>query len=189
MNIVRMTLNKIKMMAVVTLVFILIISIFLVVGPIFTGLQIYNKASNANKSIDDYIKGVDTIKNELKIELGTLEINMSACYGSVNALSTQLDSCNRNLMACIRDSEKQTFMAQSCKEDVEKLRVSTSSEIENLKTQLNKKIEEQDLLTSNVAKNTCCKAKIDNPNVNFYKVENNKIVCSDESGISLNCTM
>src|SRR3989344_7333378 len=113
MNIVRMTLNKIKMMAVVTLVFILVISIFLVVGPIFTGIQIYNKASNANKSIDDYIKGVDTIKNELKIELGTLEINMSACYGSVNALSTQLDSCNRNLMACIRDSEKQTFMAQS----------------------------------------------------------------------------
>lgn len=44
-----------------------------------------------------------------------------------------------------------------------------------------------DLLAKNVANNICCKAKVDNPNIKYYAVENDRIVCLEEGELGISC--
>jgi hypothetical protein len=60
----------------------------------------------------------------------------------------------------------------------------------NLENEEEKIIEiknEYDLLAQNLANNLCCKQKIDNSNIKFYSVDNNKINCLEIGTLEINC--
>ena len=42
-------------------------------------------------------------------------------------------------------------------------------------------------LSRNTANNLCCKMKIDNPDINFYEIQNNKIICLEGGTKFLDC--
>ena len=44
-----------------------------------------------------------------------------------------------------------------------------------------------DELAFNTAKSVCCKAKVDNPNINSYEISNNRLVCLEGGEIALTC--
>jgi len=44
-----------------------------------------------------------------------------------------------------------------------------------------------DQLVKNTAKSICCKAKVDNPQINFYDVVDNKITCLEQGANQLSC--
>ena len=46
-----------------------------------------------------------------------------------------------------------------------------------------------DLFVKNTAKSVCCKEKVDNPNIDYYDVIGDKLVCLTEGNSKLNCTM
>ncbi len=159
---------------------------FFFLSPAFTGLAVLSKATAENKNIDDYLRGLDSVKAELKSEI-------ASCGNQSSELTNKLIECTNNLARC--GSEKfslnSTFtsLLEDCKTQVGEINQTTEKEITGLKSQLDKKSGEYDLLVNNTARSNCCKAKIDNPGIKFFKVENNKVVCSEENGIELNCTL
>src|SRR3989338_5311435 len=170
----------------VAAVFILVALWFFFISPGLTGLAILGKATAENNTVDDYLRGLDALKTELKTEI-------ASCTGKSSELTNMLIECNNKLGRC--GSEKfsinTTFTnsLESCESQNSQLNQTLSESVQSLKAHLDKKTGEFDLLVNNTAKSNCCKAKIDNPNIKFYKVENSKVVCSEESGLELNCTV
>jgi arginine deiminase len=59
--------------------------------------------------------------------------------------------------------------------------------LEETKTKLERKSDDYDDLVKNTARSICCKNKIDNPNINFFDVDDDRIVCSETDGEQLSC--
>ncbi len=159
---------------------------FFFLSPALTGLSILNKATMEDKTVDDYLRGLDSVKSELKSEI-------AGCNNQAAEVTNRLIECTNNLAKCGSErfslNSTLTSSIQNCKADFTQLNQTLSDKIKDLETNLNKKTGEFDLLVNNTAKSNCCKARIDNPNIKFYKVENSKVVCSEENGLELNCTL
>ncbi len=159
---------------------------FFFLSPALTGLSILGKATAENRSVDDYLRGLDSVKTELKGEI-------AFCSNKAVEISNKLIECNNNLGKC--GSEKFTLNStltsalENCRSKFTELNQTLLDNFESLKAQLDKKSAEFYLLVNNTARSNCCKAKIDNQNIKFYKAENNKVVCSEDSGLELNCSL
>jgi len=66
-------------------------------------------------------------------------------------------------------------------EELDKLINEKQEEIDDLRLQY-------DLLAENLANNLCCKAKVDNPGISSYKIENNMIICLEQGGLDISCS-
>ena len=64
--------------------------------------------------------------------------------------------------------------------DLNRTLSSLTTENDALKKQFNE-------VVTNSANNLCCKAKVDNPKIRFYKLESSRIVCTEDSGTSVSC--
>ncbi len=193
---------------------VLIFTVMLVLGlfvagvvlkPIIIGYSTYNKIKNSDYSIEDYAKNVKQLESSLiaananlslcsefnkkllsefdssigkysecKTELGNLKVN-----GTV--ASKEYEYNLKNLNSEIVDLGKALEnLKQQRAEEIKKLQDETEKEISDLKSQY-------DLLARNTANNMCCKAKIDNPKINYYNVENNRVVCAESGQFAISC--
>jgi len=105
-------------------------------------------------------------------------------------LSTNIssyNSFNNRLLERIEISSKEKLELESLsKQDKEKIQVlETNLDTSQIKYQ---NLEEKYLaLSRNTANNLCCKMRIDNPDINFYEIQNNKIICLEGGTKSLSC--
>ncbi len=167
----------------------------------YTGFAIYEKAVQSNQSVDDYLSGVDFLKSEL----GGLGIDIKSCNDLSNALLEKYEDKSKSLAACISDKEElrenKSTELNKRDEQIKQLNDTKNSEISSLNSQMSdlqktltektddygKLSEDYGNLVNNTAMSICCKAKIDDPLLKYYKVEDDKIVCSHYSGTPLNC--
>ena len=177
----------------------------IVIKPIIVGYTTYQKVKSFNYSLDDYGKDINQLKTSLLIS----STNLSACADLNNKFSVQLEKyldkfseCAGELKALqvnftltqnsyennlgkLQDSldEKDRYykgLAEQKDAEINKMKSEKEAEIDNLKTQY-------DTLAQNSANNICCKAKVDNPKIKHYKIDNDKVVCLEEGEKALSC--
>lgn len=105
-------------------------------------------------------------------------------------LSTNLSSYNSFNNRLIEKIE----LSSREKLELEKISKQDQETINSLNNDLDtKQIDYQNLeekylaLSRNTANNLCCKMKIDNPDINFYEIQNNKIICLEGGTKFLDC--
>ena len=164
---------------------VLLLLAILIARPIIVGYTVYTQIRELNQSIDTYTQNI----NDLRMEMMTATSNLSSCYSMNQQLLSKLQETNSKIL------EYQTSI-NSLEKEISNLEESSKEEKEELQKELDDKIAElSDLKTDynnlikNTANNVCCKAKIDNPRIKYYKVENDKIVCLEEGSLEISCVL
>lgn len=155
-----------------------------------------NKISGVSR-IDDVQNQLD----KLKFDINLFSSNLTTCYQATSDLSNQIQSCNTDVTACKTDLLKlntnKSLGEQTClsektglgatitslqlqSEDMNRTLTALSATYDSLK-------KEYEAFSLNIGNNICCKARVDNLKIKFYRVENSKIVCSEDTGTPISC--
>ncbi len=154
-------------------------------------------AASSSSSINDVQNQLD----KLKLDLGLFSSNLTSCYTATAEASNQFQNCNKDFTNCKADYLKlvtnNSAAEQACQTDKTTLNLKMSALLtsnSDLNRTLSSLTTEHDALkkqfnevVTSAANNLCCKARVDNPKIRFYKLDTNKIVCSEDSGTSISC--
>jgi len=174
--------NLLIAIVIISMIAVSLIGIF-IIRPSVIGLVTYNNLKKSNQSIEDYGKSVQ----ELESKILTYETNLSSCvsyndklFGELKTYTVSINECNNKLT--------------TVQMNYNTLKNGTDDKIFELQEQITLKDEsitriqaDYDSLAQNTANNLCCKAKVDNSNINSYKVENNKVVCMEDGEKNISC--
>jgi len=155
-----------------------------------------SKANSLNQ-IDDVQKQLD----KLKLDINTFSSNLTSCYSNTGELTSNLQNCKKDVALCNTELTKlnanKSAGEQTCLNDKTSLQLNLSfigtklaqatKDLSNLTTEHDALEKQYSALSANAANNICCKTKVDNPNVKYYSIENDKIACKETSGIPISC--
>ena len=178
-----------------------IFAIMFVIRPSIIGYIMYEKIKSSNYTLKDYGANIQ----ELQTRLLVYSTNLSACNEFIKELTPALENSFNKFSECqdeltaleinfnltknkyqesIENYEKKLEeLSKNIEEkskEINKIKDEKESEINQLKTHYN-------LLAQNTANNLCCKAKIDNPKIRYYKIENDKVICLEEGTLVISC--
>ena len=105
-------------------------------------------------------------------------------YKTCKILINQLEQSSDNLAVCNKQLSNYAVSEERYKTKINEL----EEEINEKQGEVNKYKSEYDELTRNLANKICCKMKIDNNKINYYKVEDNNIICSEDIGDEISCS-
>ncbi len=190
----------------------LIVLAVFVVRPALLGYGIYQQAQSSNLSVRDYAQDMQQLSHDLDVT----KANLSSYSTFTGALLVQLDEKNDELTECkvqlerihvsveeaqkqVADkdaelstvrSEAQTNADQQVAErtaSLEQEKVACENSLAAKEKAVGEVQAKYDQVVKNAAKSICCKAKVDNPQINFYDVVDNKITCLEQGTNQLNC--
>ena len=175
----------------------LIVGLFVigvVLKPMIIGYSTYEKIKNSDYTLDDYAKNV----KQLEASLVASHANLSVCTGFNNNLLNEFDKNINKYTECKADlttlQVNHSLMIKNNEENLKNINMQLEGknmEIENLKQEKENEISQlqsqYDILAKNTANNLCCKAKIDNSKIRYFKVENSKVVCLEEGTSQISC--
>ncbi|MFH1276569.1 MAG: hypothetical protein ABIH82_05655 [Candidatus Woesearchaeota archaeon] len=169
-------LNK-KVLIIVLCLFIVMI----VTNPGLIGLSVYNNNS------------CELSLNQIKLNFSRASGEASACKAAFDKVSAGINDCVDKYALCSTEYVKlgDTFNSTktACEETILKLQEAVNS----LQTQKTQEVESLKLqyqnLIRNMANSQCCKAKFDNPNIGFFGIANERIVCLEQGDYPINCDL
>ena len=198
--------------AIIMAVVVLIALAVFVVRPAVLGYGVYQEAQSSNLSVQDYAQDMQELSRDLEVT----KANLSSYSTFTGALLVQVEEKNDELTECKVQLERmksdlEGVQKQVVDKDAEIAKVKSESQA-NVDKQVTEKtaaLEQEkstcessladkdkavgevqakyDLLLKNAAKSICCKAKVDNPQINFYDVVDGKITCLEQGSNQLNC--
>lgn len=199
-------------MAIIAAVVGLIVLAIFVIRPAVLGYGIYQQAESSDLTVEDYAQNMQQLSRDLEVT----KANLSSYSTFTGALLTQVEEKNDELTECkvqlerikldveqaqkqVADkdteiatvkSESQTTVDQQVAEktaSLEQEKLACESSLSSKDIEVGAVQAKYDLLVKNVAKSICCKAKVDNPQINFYDVVDGKISCLEQGTNQLNC--
>lgn len=183
-----------------------------VVRPAVLGYGVYQQAQSSNLTVQDYAQNMQDLSRDLEVT----KANLSSYSTFTGALLAQVEEKNDELTECkIQVEQLQSNFEEAQKQVADKdaeiatVKSETQSTIDKEVAEKTAALEQDkaacedslankekevgevqakyDLLVKNVAKSICCKAKVDNPQINFYDVVDGKITCSEQGTNQLSC--
>ena len=198
--------------AVIVAVVILIVLVIFVVRPAVLGYGVYQQAQASNLDVQDYAQSMQQLSQDLEVvkaNLSTYSTFTGALLAQVDQKSNELTDCKVQLERVQSDvqeaqkqtadkdaeiakvkSESQTAVDQQVTEKtaaLEQQKTDCQSSLTTKETEVGAVQAKYDQLLKNAAKSICCKAKVDNPQINFYDVVDGKISCLEQGTNQLSC--
>lgn len=196
---------------IVALLVLVVVAIF-VVRPALLGYGVYQQAQTSNLTVQDYAQNMQELSRDLEVT----KANLSTYSTFTGALLAQVDEKNDELTECkvqlertqsdVEDAQKQvadkdaelaTVKSETQKTidqqltektaTLEQQKAACESSLTNKEKEVGEVQAKYDLVVKNAAKSSCCKAKVDNPQINFYDVVDGKITCLEQGANQLSC--
>ena len=190
----------------------LIVLAIFVVRPAVLGYGVYQQAQSSNLTVQDYAQNMQDLSRNLELT----KANLSSYSAFTGALLAQVEEKNDEFTECkvevgqlqstieevqkqVTDkeaeiatvkSETQATIDQEVAEKttaLEQEKAACESSLASKETEVGEVQAKYDLLVKNAAKSICCKAKVDNPQINFYDVVDGKISCLEQGSNQLSC--
>ena len=198
----------------VLLVVLIVMSSVFIIGPGLMGYGVYLQIKDSNYTVSELGKNINSLEQKLEVTQQNLSLQ-NAFNSNVMGL---IQKNNDDLISCKTDKSKleaeNKYAADLCDEkikgfqqelDATKTKQAEQANAEATATQqaatqctidLSKTLQQLvdtqqqlDGLVQNMARNICCKQKVDNSNIKGYSVVSNKLVCLEEGGTALNCAL
>ncbi len=205
--------RKVNWTRVLLVVVLVLVGVF-IIGPGIIGYGVYLQIKDSNYSVNELGQNIHSL--EQKLELSQQNLSLQDTFNS-NILG-MIQKNNDDLILCKTERSKleaeNKYAADLCdlkvkglqqELDVTKTKQAEQASAEATATQqaatqcstdLSKTLQQLvdtqqqlDALVQNMARNICCKQKVDNSNIKGYSVVNNKLVCLEEGGTTLNCVL
>jgi len=173
--------ENIKYMVGLSILFLLFL--FLIVKPGITGYAIYKQVEESNYSLEDYGKEIEELEEQLLVS----NANLSSSTAFNQRLLTELERYANRSYECSSELSALQAESSSAAEGYEDTIAELRDDILDMDIDINDLRLQFESLAQNTANNLCCKAKIDNQGIGYYKIENNKIVCLEEGELEINC--
>lgn len=131
-----------------------------------------------------------------KGELDALHINFSLVMERykeiIQGLTVELEKKNKEISSLEDENEEEiNELIDEKDKEIIALKNEKDKEISALENEKDNEINDLELqyslLAENLANNLCCKAKVDNPNIDYYTIENNKILCLEDGTLTISC--
>jgi predicted RNase H-like nuclease (RuvC/YqgF family) len=188
----RVLVKNVKSMIILACLFLILI--IFVIRPSFIGYSTYQQVKKTNLSVGDYGADIQELREKLLIS----NTNISACNNfntklldEIGLFSDKYSECGSELSSI---KSNLSFSTRRYEETLKRLNSDLDEkddEIKKLKEDLEKEAddirEDFELLGKNTANNLCCKSKVDNPNIKYYTIENNKIICLEQGSLEISC--
>jgi hypothetical protein len=185
--------NK-RVLAITAIGLLIVIIAIIVIRPVIIGYTTYFNQKESGISMNDYQGRL----NSIQIELSKAKTNLSACIDFSDKVFVQLDSrmseysgCQDELHAALANLSisKARFEneIESARRSVEVQDREAEKILDEKEDELRELESKYSLLAKSSANNICCKAKVDNTNINYYTIENNKLVCLESGEKKLDC--
>lgn len=184
--------HHINLLLVITIL--LIIVVIVLARPALLGYKISKQFEEIGMSAADFLKELDSVKSERLIT----ETNLKSCESlNEDMLSDLSEERNAGFM-CIQDKNKMEteyenrikeleFDLDRIKPDFESQKKELQSELEREKIKVQEFQDRYNSLSENSANNICCKAKVDDKEIDSYIVSNNRIVCTTGEEDRIDC--
>jgi septation ring formation regulator EzrA len=168
----------------------LIVGVFLIIvliRPTISGYAAYQAIKKTNYSLEDYGKNIEELNSQLLIS----ETNLSSQSEFNKKIFAEFEKCSDKLSQCTANlgslEANYSFSVQRYEETLGSLKTDFEKENEKKQQEIDSLQRQYDALAQNTANNLCCKAKVDNPTIGYYRVENNKVLCLEEGELKVNC--
>ncbi|MEK6863218.1 MAG: hypothetical protein AABW53_00815 [Nanoarchaeota archaeon] len=202
--------NNFLVVAAVT-IGVLLLVVF-VVRPGVVGYGVYQQIEDSNVSPKEYAQNIQQLSRDLEIA----KANLSSYSAFTGAIVAQVGEMSDGLVECKEEVERSKAAVEEAQKQVSAKETELASLNSKMDQQITDQVaqktaaleedknvcqnslsekelelgdaqEKYELLARNAARNICCKAKVDNPQINFYDIANDKIVCLEEGSNTLNC--
>ncbi|MEK6900050.1 MAG: hypothetical protein AABX05_02915 [Nanoarchaeota archaeon] len=189
----------------------LLLAVF-IIRPGILGYGVYQQVELSNLSVKDYAQNLQQLNHDLdvaKTNLSSYSVFTEDLLQQVTSMSQNLADCKGEVEQVKGDLEQSQSDVSDMQEEIDTINqqkdddissqvAQKTSALEGEKTtcqgSLAEKQEEMSVLQSdydnlvkNSARTICCKAKVDNPQINFYDVVDDKVVCLQEGTTELVC--
>ncbi|MEK6809874.1 MAG: hypothetical protein AABY40_04315 [Nanoarchaeota archaeon] len=196
---------------IVAVIGLVMLAIF-VIRPAVLGYGVYQRAQSSNLTVQDYAKNMQDLSRDLELT----KANLSSYSTFTGALLAQVDDKSDELTECkVQVEQLQSSLEEAQKQAADKdteiatIKSETQTTIDQAVAEKTASLEQDiltckdsfttkekevgevqakyDLLVKNTVKSICCKAKVDNPQINFYDVVEGKITCLEQGTNQLTC--
>ena len=198
----------------VLLVVVIVLAGVFIISPGIIGYGTYLQIKDSNYSVNELGQNIHSL--EQKLELSQQNLSLQNMFNS-NVMNL-IQKNNDDLILCKTDKSKleaeNKYAADLCdlkikglqqELDATKTKQAEQASAEATATQqaatqcsvdLSKTLQQlvdtqqqMGTLVQNMARNICCKQKVDNSNIKGYSLVSNKLVCLEEGGTALNCAL
>lgn len=167
---------------------------FFVIRPTILGYIAYQTANDLDYSVEELGEGISGLRSDLD----RAQTNLSVCHDfsakmvdSLSGISRDLADCRHELALAqesLGDTEEE---CQASLEDLNKACDQQEGELEDdlevAQEELSDLRQEYDAVIQNAARSLCCREKVDNPDIDSFSIENDRIVCEEDGENLLSC--
>ncbi len=181
----KIKLNKKNIIIGAWVVFI-IFFIFIVANGknMITGYSTYQRISEGEYSIEEYGKEVSGLSTEIQI----LDQEVNTLSTELESKQSELQKSNMNVANLNKSLELTELETNKLIKDYDLELGILNSKLEKAQKDIEKLKDDYSDLVENVAESVCCKEKIDNPNIDGYRIYRDMIICSEKEGMELDCS-
>jgi chromosome segregation ATPase len=141
-------------------------------APSIVGYSTYQQVKKLDRPIEDYLGDLDKCNSDLLVS----RTEVSSCKSYNLALLEKIETCSSQKSE-LEFNEKQNQLSLK----------NLESELQQTKNELLNLQSKYVSFSQNSANNICCKTQIDNPNIRFYEIVDNKVVCLEGGTKTINC--
>ncbi|MFW6002565.1 MAG: hypothetical protein ACOCQD_04425 [archaeon] len=179
-----------KKLVVVGLVFVFILVLGMLVGPSLTGFATYQGVQAYEENISNLKSKVSALNMNLSSydDFNDKLLNRLENYSSkISNLKERIKNLKTDFNLTINEyNESLSNLSSSLNRKEEKIE-ELKQTIDELEIDVNQSQKNYLDLANNWANNLCCKERVDDPNIKYYKVENNSVVCLENGTKQINC--
>ena len=129
--------------------------------------------------------------NKCNLNIGKTESKHLECMNKKQILETQIENEKENYNTCIANEnscKSNLNLCNSGKSIIESNLATCNNLLKEKDIENNKYKTEKEEIIQNYANSVCCiLMQLNNPSLRYYKIENNKVVCSEDEGKEFNC--
>ena len=183
LNLFKNIIKDNKTISIVAFTIIILLLLILVVRPSIVGYTIYQNLKDSNQSIDDYKENAQELKSNLLVA----NTKLDSCTEQNEELSAESEEFTEKYYDCEKELSTLTNDLDLSENEYEKILALIEDNLEEKEEEIEELKQDYDILVTNVANNICCKAKVDDPKIDSYEIQGNKIVCLEGADSKIAC--
>ena len=172
----------------------LVLCLLLLLKPALLGYKLSKQFEEVGMSVSEFIKKMESLKSELLITETNLDSCKSLNQEYLGTLSKEKNTSficsqekNELLSRFYQLQSEYKFNITRIETDFEQRKDEIEVELNQEKINFNELKEMYDSLVENSANNLCCKARVDNKDIDSYILSNDRIVCTTGEKNKISC--
>lgn len=165
------------------IVIFLLIMLFLIIKPALIGYKVSHQFEESKMQVSDFIKELDVVKANLAIA----ETKLDSCAKTSEQHLNDLSEEKAKNFECEQKNSQYDYNLSRIQTECEQKKTEIQANLTTLQSEYSALKNTYEYVISNAANNICCKAKVDNKDIDSYIIFSGKITCTIGEKEKISC--